>query len=286
MKIEEIKTIGVCGAGTMGSGIAQVAAQSGFRVILFDVNNEFVNRGLQQIDKNLAFAVSKNKMSETDKASCLTRIKTTDHIHEVIADIVIEAVIEKKDVKQNLFKQLHEVNGAKTIFASNTSSIPINTIAEEVPNPERVAGMHFFNPPFLMKLVEVVQSTTTSDETAQCIYDLCLKLGKVPVRAKDRPGFIVNRIGKMYHTEPIKIVEDGLADVETVDTLLESCGFKMGPFKLIDLIGVDANLNVTKSLYELMKHAPQFAPSHLQQQLVDEGRWGKKSGKGFYDYTA
>lgn len=286
MKISEIINIGICGAGTMGSGITQVCAQAGFKVILYDIDAAFVQKGLSQIDKNLSVAVSKGKLNEAEKSAILSRITPTTDISEVKASCIIEAIIEKKEIKQELFNKLHDVNGADCILATNTSSIPINQIAEAVPHPERVVGMHFFNPAFLMKLVEVIQGEKTSNENTQCVYDLCLKLGKTPVRAKDRPGFIVNRIGKMYHTEPIHIVEEGLADVETVDTLLEACGFKMGPFKLIDLIGVDANLNVTKSLYELMNHAPQFAPSKLQQQMVHEGRLGKKSGKGFYDYSS
>ncbi len=286
MKISSISRIGVCGAGTMGNGIAQVCAQAGYEVVLYDIDPSFVQKGLSQIEKNLAVAVSKGKLNEAEKSAILSRITTTTAVTGVIADCIIEAIIEKKEIKQALFNKLHEVNGADCIMATNTSSIPVSHIAEAVPHPERVVGMHFFNPAFLMKLVEVIQGDKTSLENTQCIYDLCLKLGKTPVRAKDRPGFIVNRIGKMYHTEPIQIVEDGLSDTETVDVLLEACGFKMGPFKLIDLIGVDANLNVTKSLYDLMNHAPQFAPSKLQQQLVDEGRLGKKSGKGFYDYTS
>jgi 3-hydroxybutyryl-CoA dehydrogenase len=286
MKIDDIKTIGVCGAGTMGSGIAQVCAQSGYFVILFDISDTTVQNGLKQIDKNLSTAVSKQKISEEEKAQVLHRIRITSTIQEVKAELIIEAILENKEVKQKLFNQLHEVNGASALFATNTSSIPISAISAEVPFPGRIAGMHFFNPPFLMKLVEVIRSEQTSEETAACIYDLCLRLGKYPVRAKDRPGFIVNRIGKMYHTEPIRIVEDGIADIRAVDELLEACGFRMGPFKLIDLIGVDANLNVTKSLYALMDYAPQFAPSELQQKLVDDGRLGKKTGKGFYDYPA
>ncbi|HAP00949.1 MAG TPA: hypothetical protein DCQ93_03385 [Bacteroidetes bacterium] len=147
-----------------------------------------------------------------------------------------------------------------------------------------VVGMHFFNPPHLMKLVEVVSGKETAPEIAQTIFELTKKFGKHPVMAKDRPGFIVNRIGKLYHTEPIKILEEGIADAETIDALMEATGFKMGPFKLIDLIGVDANLNVTKSLYELMNHEEKFKPSVTQQKLVDEGKLGKKSGEGFYKY--
>lgn len=286
MTVADIKTIGVCGAGTMGSGIAQVCAQAGFQVILYDLEESFLQKGFSLIEKNLSVAIDKGKLSPEEKQNICSRIICTSTIEAVKAECIIEAIIEKKEIKQSLFKKLHEINGASCILATNTSSIPIRQIAEGIPHPERIAGMHFFNPAFLMKLVEVIQGAETSNDTIECIYNLCIKLGKTPVRAKDRPGFIVNRIGKMYHTEPIQIVEEGIADIETVDMLMESCGFKMGPFKLIDLIGVDANLNVTKSLYELMNHAPQFAPSKLQQLMVDEGKLGKKSGKGFYDYSS
>lgn len=286
MTLSEVKTIAACGAGTMGSGIAQLCAGAGYETILYDLNEAAVQKGFSAIERNLSIAVEKNKISEADKIITLGKIKSTCSINELIADVVIEAVVELKEVKQKLFNDIASVNkGKKIVFATNTSSIPVSIIAEGVSSPQMIVGMHFFNPAHLMKLVEVISSDKTSPDVAQLIFDLALKMGKVPVRAKDRPGFIVNRIGKLYHTEPIKIVEDGVADVETVDALLEASGFKMGPFKLIDLIGVDANLNVTKSLYELMNHAPQFKPSKLQQEMVDEGKLGKKSGEGFYKYN-
>jgi 3-hydroxybutyryl-CoA dehydrogenase len=286
MTLSDIKTIAVCGAGTMGSGIAQLCATAGFKTLLYDINDSAVQKGLSAINKNLSIALEKNKITEAEKRNTLSRIICTSNIKELIADLVIEAVIELKEVKQKLFNDIASVNsGKEIIFATNTSSIPISQIAGGVQQPERVVGMHFFNPAHLMKLVEVISGEKTSADVADVIYSVALKMGKTPVKAKDKPGFIVNRIGKLYHTEPIKIVEDGVATVETVDALLEASGFKMGPFRLIDLIGVDANLNVTKSLYELTNRAPQFKPSALQQRMVDEGKLGKKSGQGFYKYN-
>ncbi len=283
--LSEIKTIAVAGAGTMGAGIAQVCAQAGYDVWLYDVAETALQKGMQLIEKNLSVAVEKGKLSKEEKQKTLSRIKTTTAITDLKCDILIEAVLEKLEVKQELFRKVIEVNGDDCILATNTSSIPITKNAEGISHPERIAGMHFFNPPHLMKLVEVVSGNETSDEVAQLIFDLSKKLGKHPVMAKDRPGFIVNRIGKLYHTEPIKILEEEIADVETIDALMEASDFKMGPFKLIDLIGVDANLNVTKSLYELMEHEEKFKPSVTQQKLVDEGKLGKKSGEGFYKYN-
>ncbi len=283
--LSEIKTIAVAGAGTMGAGIAQVCAKSGYDVWLYDVAETALHKGMQLIEKNLSVAVEKGKLTEEEKQKTLSKIKTTTAITDMKCDVLIEAVLEKSEVKQELFRKVIEVNDDECILATNTSSIPITKIAEGISHPERIAGMHFFNPPHLMKLVEVVSGNETSVEVAQLIFDLSKKLGKHPVMAKDRPGFIVNRIGKLYHTEPIKILEEGIADVETIDSLMETSGFKMGPFKLIDLIGVDANLNVTKSLYELMEHEEKFKPSVTQQKLVDEGKLGKKSGEGFYKYN-
>ncbi|GDX53087.1 hypothetical protein LBMAG27_21340 [Bacteroidota bacterium] len=283
--LSEIKTIAIAGAGTMGAGIAQVCALSGYDTWLYDVAETALQKGMMLIEKNLSVAIEKGKLSEEEKQKTLLKIKTNTAITDLKCDVLIEAVLEKLEVKQELFRKVIEVNGDDCILATNTSSIPITKIAEGISHPERIVGMHFFNPPHLMKLVEVVSGKETSLKVAQLIFDLSKKLGKHPVMAKDRPGFIVNRIGKLYHTEPIKILEEGIADVETIDALMEASGFKMGPFKLIDLIGVDANLNVTKSLYELMELEEKFKPSITQQKLVDEGKLGKKSGEGFYKYN-
>jgi len=284
MQLSDVKTIAICGAGTMGAGIAQLSATAGFKTLLYDLNQQAVDKGFNIIKSNLETAVQKGKLDASELQNVLNRIALVTNASELVCDVAIEAIIEKKEAKQQLFNALANVNKPDTILATNTSSIPISSIADGVTNPERVVGMHFFNPAHIMKLVEVISGKETSTEASETIYQLANKFGKVAVRARDRAGFIVNRIGKMYHTEPIKIVEDGVADVETVDVLLEGIGFKMGPFKLIDLIGVDANLNVTKSLYELMQQ-PQFEPSQLQQKMVDEGKLGRKSGEGFYKYS-
>lgn len=283
-KIEDIKRIGVVGAGTMGAGIAQLAAQSGYETVLYDVVKDATEKGHETIKRNLSVAVEKKKISEQEKEKTLSRINVSNDFEDLVADLIIEAIIEQLEIKSELFNRLSTINDDDAIFCSNTSSIPISKIARGIPHPERMAGMHFFNPAYLMKLVEVVSGENTLLGNAQTVYDLAKKFGREPVMVKDVPGFIVNRIGKMYHTEPLKILEEEIASVETIDVLLESSGFKMGPFKLIDLIGVDANLNVTKSLYELFHHHPKFKPSTIQQQLVNSGFLGKKSCKGFYEY--
>lgn len=267
----------------MGAGIAQLSAVAGFKTLLYDLNQQAVDKGFSIVKSNLETAVQKGKLDANALVDVLNRITLVTNVNDLVCDVAIEAIIEKKEAKQQLFNSIASINKPDTILATNTSSIPIGLIAEVVENAERVVGMHFFNPAHIMKLVEVISGDKTSVEASETIFQLAKNFGKVAVRAKDRPGFIVNRIGKMYHTEPIKIVEDAVADVETVDALLEGIGFKMGPFKLIDLIGVDANLNVTKSLYELMQQ-PQFKPSQLQQKMVEEGKLGRKSGKGFYSY--
>lgn len=282
--IDDIATIAVIGAGTMGSGIAQVAAQAGFKTILFDLNDAALEKGKASIEKNLSIAVEKNKLTVDEKIAVMSELTFTKDFSDLVADVFIEAIIEKLEVKQELFQKLATQNSSETILASNTSTIPITQIAAAVSNPERVVGMHFFNPAHLMKLVEIISGEKTNDQTTQLSFQLAAKWGKTAVLAKDRPGFIVNRIGKMYHTEPLHLLEKNVADANTIDALLESSGFKMGPFKLIDLIGVDANLNVTKSLFSLLHHE-KFKPSKLQQQLVDDGMLGRKSGEGFYKYS-
>lgn len=268
----------------MGAGIAQLAAQSGHQTILYDTSEAALQKGVDSIKQNLRVAVEKKKISPENSEATLDRIVTTITLASLDADLVIEAIVEKSEAKAALFKQLAKQLKAGAIFCSNTSSIPINLLAAQIPNPERFAGMHFFNPPHLMKLVEVISGEKTSTETASVVFALAEKMGKVPVMAKDAPGFIVNRIGKMYHSEPLNILEQKIASVETIDQLLEASGFKMGPFKLMDLIGLDVNLNVTKSLYEHFHHHPKFQPSNTQQELVDSGFLGKKTGRGFYKY--
>jgi len=252
---------------------------------LYDVMEEAAVKGLAMVKENLRIAEEKKKISGSQREETLSRLSITNNFNDLVADVIIEAIVERLETKSELLISLALLNDdEETIFCSNTSSIPITQLAKRIPHPERIVGMHFFNPPHLMKLVEVVSGIATSKENALTVYSLAQKLGKEPVMTKDAPGFIVNRIGKMFHTEPLKILEEGIATVETIDQLMEASGFKMGPFKLIDMIGVDTNLSVTKSLYEQFYHEDRFRPSRLQQQLVDSGFFGKKSNQGFYKY--
>jgi len=281
-----IQTICVCGAGTMGSGIAQVAAQSGFYTLQFDVNAAMLEKSQLQIEKNLNFLVNKGKITAAEKSTIQSRIRFVSDINDCIADVVVEAIIEQKDAKIGLFNRLAEINHSETIFATNTSSISVSDIAAGVQNPGRVVGMHFFNPAPLMKLVEVVKGQQTANEVAATIYALCKQMGKTPVMCNDAPGFIVNRVARHYYLEAMKLVELGLADVATVDAVMESAGFKMGPFKLMDLIGMDINFGVSNIVWEALGRPERLTPSVLQQQKVEAGELGKKTGKGFYDYSS
>ena len=279
-----LNTICVIGAGTMGSGIAQIAAQHGFYTLLYDINEQVLEKAKDTILKNLQQGVEKQKLTEAEKENTFNRIRFINDTNDCLADLVIEAIIEKTEAKISIFNQLAEVNHAEVIFATNTSSLSVSKIQAGVVNPQRVAGMHFFNPPQLMKLVEVVKGDQTSEETAQVIYQLCLQMNKVPVMCKDAPGFIVNRVARHYYLEALKLVENGIATVETVDTIMESCGFKMGPFKLMDLIGMDINLAVSTSLYKAFNEVERFKPSPIQVGMVEKGELGRKSGRGFYNY--
>jgi len=279
-----IKTICICGAGTMGSGIAQVCAQSGFETILFDVNEIVLKKAKEVIQKNLSFLVEKQKISVEEKENIYEKIKFVKDTNDCLADVIIEAIIEKIEAKVLLFNQLAIVNNTETIFATNTSSLSVSDIQKNVVHPGRVVGMHFFNPAYLMKLVEVVKAEQTSEEVAQTIYDLCKKMGKSPVMCIDAPGFIVNRVARHYYLEAMKLVEQGIASFENVDKIMEASGFKMGPFKLMDLIGMDINLSVSQSIYESFNNADRFKPSTLQIEKVKNGDLGRKTGKGFYGY--
>ncbi len=282
--LKDINSIAIAGTGTMGAGIAQICAAAGYATILYDINEEAIQRGLSIIAKNLDGAVERGKMTPEQKDQLLAGIKTTTNPEEVKADLIIEAALEKLDVKKQLFTALAYVNDADTILATNTSSIPVTQIAFGIQNPERIVGMHFFNPPHIMKLVEVVSGASTNEDVAFTIKELAEKLGKTAVMAKDSPGFIVNRVARHYYVEALKILEENVTDLETIDELMELSGFKMGPFKLMDLIGVDTNFEVTSSIYNQFQQDGKFRPSRIQKQKVDAGFHGKKTGKGFYNY--
>lgn len=279
-----IETICVCGAGTMGSGIAQVAAQAGFYTIQYDLSEEMLQKSKAQINSSLDFLVGKQKISAEYKETVLSRIVFTNDINICIADLFIEAIIERKEAKINLFNQLAEMNHRETIFATNTSSISVSEIAAGIINPARVAGMHFFNPAPIMKLVEIIQGKATDQWVIDALNDVCGKMQKTAVNCKDAPGFIVNRVARHYYLEAMRLVEQGKANIENVDAIMEATGFKMGPFKLMDLIGLDINYSVSKIVWEALDKPVRLTPSNLQAEKVANGQLGKKTGKGFYEY--
>lgn len=281
-----IQTIAVIGAGTMGAGIAQVCAQAGFRTLLYDLQPTMLDKARKQIGGNLQKAVEKGLLSAEKEQAVWKQLHITDRFDELVADLVIEAVVERKDVKIDIFTQLEVINGPNTILATNTSSIPVTSIAAGVRHPERVVGMHFFNPAHIMKLVEVISGEATLPEVSEAIYQLSLQLGKKPVHAKDAPGFIVNRVARHFYVESLLALEEQVASFEDIDKLLEARGFKMGPFRLMDLIGVDTNFSVTSSMYASFHQDSKFRPSRIQEQKVNAGFHGRKTGKGFYAYPA
>lgn len=283
--IDNIKTIAVAGAGAMGAGIAQVFAQTGYAVRLFDLNPAQLDKAKADITSNLTIAVSKGKLSEQAKNDTILKIEFTTDVNTLKAELVIEAIVEKLEAKRELFLKLAEINPATTIFASNTSSIPITRIAPGIPNPGRVVGMHFFNPAHIMKLVEVISGAETSPEVTETMKALTVKIGKTLVVAKDSPGFIVNRVARHYYVESLRMLEERVAPFETIDALMESAGFRMGPFTLMDAVGNDINFAVTTSLFNSFHQDAKFRPSRIQQQKVDAGHFGKKSGRGFYNYS-
>ena len=279
-----ISKICVAGAGTMGSGIALCAAQYGYTVTLFDLNETILEKAQNGNQKILESMVSKERITSAEKDTIAASITYTSDIQQCKADLVIEAIVEKMEIKNALFEQLDKINSSNTIFASNTSSLSIDELQRNIPAPERVAGLHFFNPAHLMKLVEVVRASQTSEQVVNLLIDFCKSLKKTPVVCKDAPGFIVNRVARHYYLEAMRMVENGIADIETIDRVMESAGFKMGPFKLMDLIGNDINLAVSQSLYDAFDQEPRFQPSVVQMEKVKKGELGKKTGKGFYQY--
>ncbi len=279
-----VKTICVCGAGTMGSGIALVAAQSGFLTTQYDVDMEMLEKSRANIKKNLQVHISRKKLTEEESTTILSRLTFTNNIKDCIADIIIEAIVENLDAKADLFNQLAGLNTVQTIFATNTSSLSITDIASKVTYSTQVVGMHFFNPAPVMKLVEVVKGRKTNEAVIKTIYELAVQMQKTPVLCKDSPGFIVNRIARPYYLEALKLIELGIADIETIDKALESTGFKMGPFKLMDLIGMDVNYNVSNVVWQAIGKPGRLTPSDIQKTKLDAGELGRKTGKGFYGY--
>ncbi|MTI21599.1 3-hydroxybutyryl-CoA dehydrogenase [Fulvivirga sp. RKSG066] len=284
LTLDQIKKVGVIGAGTMGAGIAQLSAMAGYTTILYDLDQKVLDKAKTSIEKNLAKGIGKGKVTEEQKDLALKNLQLTTDNDELVCDFIIEAIVEKLDIKQQVFTQLEKINSPNTILASNTSSIPITQIGATLTHPGRFVGMHFFNPAHIMKLVEVISGASTNPIVAETTKKLAEQLGKVAVEAKDSPGFIVNRVARHFYVESLKVLEEGVADVATIDKLIESSGFKMGPFRLMDLIGVDTNFSVTTSMFNSFHQDSKFRPSRIQEQKVDAGHHGRKTGKGFYDY--
>jgi 3-hydroxybutyryl-CoA dehydrogenase len=280
----DINTVCICGAGTMGSGIAQVSAMAGFYTILYEVNNEVLQKAKTAIDSGLQILVEKNKLTLQKKQETLSQILFTNDLQLCIADVFIEAIVEKPEYKIALFNQLAELNHSETILASNTSSLSISSIAEKVNNPQRVAGLHFFNPAPVMKLVEVVKGKQTDAAVMNRLIQLTKELGKTPVVCKDSPGFIVNRVARPFYIESLRLAEEGISNFEVIDRLLESRNFKLGPFKLMDLIGNDINYTVSCSVYEQLGQPERLRPSYIQKGKLDKGELGRKTKKGYYQY--
>ena len=274
----------ICGAGTMGSGIALLAAQHGIPVILYDLNPEMLSRASVQVEKDLQQLVDKNLLGASEKNEIGNRIRFTGSLTECRGGIILEAIIEKTEAKVALFTELEKINDQDTLFASNTSSLSIKAIAEQTGFPERIIGMHFFNPAPRMKLVEIIKTNRLTDATIQRIRELAIQMGKTTVICNDAPGFIVNHVARPFYLEALRLAEKGIADMETIDKLVEAAGFKMGPFHLMDLIGNDINYTVTCSLYDALGKPARLKPSPLQELKVKQGALGRKTYRGFFEY--
>ena len=281
----EIKTFGVVGAGQMGAGIAQVAAMSGLNVIMSDINDQLVQKGLTSITRLLEKSVDKGKMSPGDKDAVLARIKTSTRLQDMeAADYVVEAASERQDIKFKIFQDLDLFCPEHTILGSNTSSIPIGRIAAQTKRQDKVAGMHFMNPVPVMKLVEVIRGLATSDETFRATWDLALKFGKTPAEANDYPGFIANRVLMPMINEAVYCLYHGVGTREDIDTVMKlGMNHPMGPLALADLIGLDTCLAIMNTLYQGLGD-PKYRPCPLLRQYVEPGWLGRKTGRGFYTY--
>ena len=268
----------------MGSGIAQLCAQSGFKTILYDVEDLMLAKSRTGIERNLESLVEKGRIKNNEKDHALKLLTFTSNISGCVADLIIEAIVEKESVKLSLFSQLEKLNPRHCIFATNTSSLSVTGIASGMARKEMLIGLHFFNPAPLMKLVEVVKTNFNADQTIEAAVTFSKKLGKTPVICKDAPGFIVNHVARPYYIEALNLLEKNVGDVTSIDELMEASGFKMGPFRLMDLIGNDVNYAVSCSVYDAMGKPARLTPSSIQKEKVEKGELGRKSKKGYYDY--
>ena len=279
--------VGIIGSGTMGIGIAQVAATSGSEVFLYDTSAAQTEKSLSNLKLTLDKLVAKQKISEEKSQDILGKIKSCNELGQLKdCDLIIEAIIENKEIKTEVFKKLEDIVSEKCVIASNTSSISITSLSAELQKPERFIGIHFFNPAPLMPLVEIIPGLLTEKTLARELYILMEKWGKTPVIAKDVPGFIVNRIARPFYGEALRIAEENIATPEQIDDAMRTLGnFRMGPFELMDLIGIDINFSVTKTVYQDYFYDPKYKPSLLQQRMSEAKLLGRKTGKGFYDYS-
>jgi 3-hydroxybutyryl-CoA dehydrogenase len=281
-----VNRLGVAGAGTMGAGIAQIAALGKIDVSLHDPDAEALEKGLAAVRQGLDKGAKRGRWSEEDVDMAIDRVRGAKKLEDLAeCELVIEAAPEDLELKRQLFAQLAEACGPETVLATNTSSLPVTAIAGGTPGPERVVGMHFFNPPALMELVEVIAGSESADAPLALATETVERMGKTPIRAADGPGFLANRLARPYALESLRMLAEGVASHDQIDRALRlGGGFRMGPFELIDLIGVDVNFKVARSFYEQSFGEPRWRPSPIQSRLVAAGRLGRKSGRGFYEY--
>jgi 3-hydroxybutyryl-CoA dehydrogenase len=283
--LSEIRKVGVCGAGLMGNGIAQTCATAGFDVVLMEVAEPPLQRGMQSITKSLDKFVEKQKLEPAERDAILGRITPTTNVNDLKnCDLVIEAIVENVDVKTELFQQLDELLAPHAIICTNTSSLCVIELAAKTKRPNRVAGLHFFNPVPIMKLVEVVKTIATTQDVVDALFDFARKLGKEPILAKDTTGFVVNRLLVPYLLYAVKVYDEGLASKEDIDKGMKlGCGYPMGPLELLDFVGLDTTYYIAQIMFDEFKD-PMMAPPPLLKRMVLAGRYGRKSGKGFYEY--
>jgi 3-hydroxybutyryl-CoA dehydrogenase len=282
----KVGRIGVLGAGTMGRGIAQVAALGGYETVLYDVAPALAEAGATALREALDRGAARGRWSEDDARAASGRVETAAELEEMRGcELLIEAAPEDLELKRDLFTRVAEALGPEPVLATNTSSLRVSEIADRVPHPERIVGMHFFNPPALMKLVEVVATERSSEEALEVGTEVAERMGRIPIRAKDSPGFVANRLARPFMLESLRMLGDRVADAATIDRVVRlGGGFRMGPFELLDLIGLDVNLEIARSLFRQGGEPERWRPSPIQERLVAEGRLGRKSGHGYHDY--